>query len=144
MKRLLWLTCAVLVLAGCENGDNTRTDGATAPDVATPIMLALEDSGKTIDLVVGQTVTLTLQGNPTTGYEWSVASFDNAGVMQTLLDGVYTPGAVAEGVVGSGGIYEWSYKALNPGEAHVDLAYARSWEADAPAKTFSMTFTVVD
>ena len=144
MKYLTLLACVLLVPTGCENGDNTRTDGATAPDVATSIMLTLDDSGKTVDLVVGETVTLTLQGNPTTGYEWTVKKFDNAGVLRTLLDGVYTANADEPGLVGMGGTYVWSYKAIEPGEAHVDMIYARPWETDAPAETFSMTFMVME
>ena len=143
MKTLSLLACVLFVLAGCESGDSAERDEVIAPPrVATPIMLTMEDSGKTTDLQVGQAVTITLKGNPTTGYEWTTTAFDNDGVLTTLADGVYTPNPNSPGLVGVGGVYVRTYQAAHAGRATLTLVYARSWQTGAPAKTFTATFIV--
>jgi inhibitor of cysteine peptidase len=143
MKTLSLLACMLLVLAGCKSSDSAEPDEVIAPpSIAKPIMLTFEDSGQTIDLQVAQTVTITLTGNPTTGYEWTTTAFSNEGVLATLADGVYTPNPDSPGLVGVGGTYVCTYQAAQAGEATLSLAYARSWETDAPAKTFTVTFIV--
>lgn len=150
MKTIRYLLVLMLVLVGCEATETTR-DEVIAPDnVAKPIMLTMDDDGKTIDLQVDQSATITLEGNPTTGYEWSVASFDNPGILKIVLGGLYTPHSLTydsqrppDIPVGSGGTYSWTYQAAQAGKATVSLAYARSWETDTPAaKTFDVTFIV--
>jgi predicted secreted protein len=148
MKAFPLLLALMLVLVGCEATDSATRDEVIAPEsVAQPIMLTMDDNGKTVDLQVGQSATITLEGNPTTGYEWSVASFDNPGVLKSGFGGIYISHADASDSepprVGVGGTYSWTYQAVQAGKATVSLAYARSWETDTPAaKTFDVTFIV--
>jgi inhibitor of cysteine peptidase len=86
-------------------------------------------------LNVGAILTLNLESNPTTGYSWQLAKpLDNR--LVKLLGHRYCPQKAAPGVVGSGGIEIWRFKALRAGQTQINLKYCRPWEKGiAPAKT---------
>lgn len=106
----------------------------------TPVVVDETGHDTTVDVVEGRDVLLRLGGNPSTGYEWVVASTDRTFGYPTeefIPDG---------GGAGSGGLYEFQWKtdgALSMVGAHnVVLEYRRSWE-DEPAETFSFTVNVI-
>ncbi len=45
-------------------------------------------------------------------------------------------------VVGSGGMYTFTFKTTDKGEAVLKLEYARSFEDVAPEQTFEVTLTI--
>ncbi len=135
---------AALVLSLLATGCEKKTASTTSPAAPSTVMLTLADNGKTIDLQVGQEVTISLAGNPTTGFEWAAKSV-GSGILETLIDGKYTPDEAPEGLAGSGGAYTWTFRAIESGEANIELAYARSWETDTPpSKTFALTLRVAE
>ncbi|MBS1174392.1 MAG: putative chagasin family peptidase inhibitor [Burkholderiaceae bacterium] len=79
-------------------------------------------------LKVGDTFSIQLRSNPTTGYRWQlVEPFD-----KTLLDKVsnhYQADANPNHMVGVGGTETWTFKALKSGHTEIQLHYIRSWEA---------------
>ena len=81
--------------------------------------------------------TLTLDGNPTTGYEWT-AAVDNADVAEVITEYVAND---AEGLVGASGHYTFQINGKQEGTATVTLTYARSWESD-PLYTMVLTVAV--
>lgn len=125
-KRIAVCSLASLLLFGltaCNTGsaeiDVTSTAGIeTASRSET-------DSWYTVD---GSTLTVTLEGNPTTGYEWT-GKVDNPGVL-SISEGEYKPYAAADGVTGSGGVYEFTVTPVSEGAAQARFSYARSWEVD--------------
>jgi inhibitor of cysteine peptidase len=86
-----------------------------------------------IQLALGQTYSLHLDSNPTTGYRWCLVSPSNQVVM--LVTNSYEPSAHKAGLVGSGGMEQWTFKAVGKGRTELALAYARSWEKVAVRKT---------
>jgi inhibitor of cysteine peptidase len=92
------------------------------------MQLADEDNGKTIELKVGDTMEIALQGNPTTGYQWQVESFDTA-VLEAVGDPEYTPDTDA---IGSGGVFVFHFKALATGTTPLQLEYLRVWDTSVP------------
>jgi inhibitor of cysteine peptidase len=105
-----------------------------------PFVLDANDSGTTIKVEVGDTIEVVLKGNPTTGYGWTVdLSEDDA----LILEQVGEPAYVADSdLIGVGGTYTFTFKALTAGEASLELVYARSWESVPPLETFSVTVQV--
>jgi inhibitor of cysteine peptidase len=98
------------------------------------------DNNKTLDVKVGQTVVIELEGNPTTGYTWEAKDLD-AGMFQQV--GQVGFKSANPGLVGSGGIQTLTFKALKAGSGKIDLVYHRPWEKDvAPANTFSINLNV--
>lgn len=90
----------------------------------------------------GEIVKITTKGNPTTGYEWTavpgLSASENDNLV--LLSTAYVPTPVADGIVGSGGAYEWFVTAEKPGTYEFRAQYKRSWE-DEPAGAFFFNIT---
>ena len=73
-------------------------------------------------------VTVALDGNPTTGYEWTAQSADEA---VATVAGEYTADEAAEGMTGVGGTYNFTVTGVAEGSTVVTFKYARSWEDEA-------------
>ncbi len=85
-----------------------------------------------IETKQGQTVTVSMDANPTTGYSWHLL---NAQVLRAV-DSVnynYEPGLPQ--LTGSGGTALWSFKGRTKGIDTLHFAYYRSWEAADHAAT---------
>jgi inhibitor of cysteine peptidase len=107
-----------------------------------PATLELDesDNGGTVTLQVGDTVEVVLKGNPTTGFGWMAdITEEDAGIIQQVGEPTYVSDS---DLIGSGGTYTFTFKALKAGEAVLKLVYRRSWETDPPIQTFSVTVNV--
>jgi inhibitor of cysteine peptidase len=102
------------------------------------IELTEADSGSTIDAAVGEEITISLAGNPTTGYTWNMLQPQNADVV-AFKDRDYES---ESDLVGSGGTEELTYEAVAAGEATIELGYFRPWETAPPSDTFTVTVRV--
>lgn len=90
-------------------------------------------------LSVGESKTLTLPGNPTTGYMWSVAEATDVVRVELGLEQADTP----RGMVGCPRATVVTLTAVKAGQGTVKLIYARPWEKDkAPAETRAVNVTV--
>lgn len=108
-----------------------------------PLKLTETDNGKAFSVKTGDTVEVAIAGNPTTGYEWIAdLSSDDVAVLEPAGDPVYQPDTADETVVGSGGIYTFTFKAVAAGEATLRLVYERSFEDVEPIQTFEVAVTV--
>ncbi|MCR5760489.1 MAG: protease inhibitor I42 family protein [Sphaerochaetaceae bacterium] len=85
---------------------------------------------------IGGNLTVKVDGNPTTGYEWTVKGTDVIKVVSSEYEADNT-----SGLVGAGGTYEFSFKTIKAGEATLVFNYGRSWES-SPAATFSVRVVV--
>lgn len=106
----------------------------------TALRLDAAADGTTVHVPSGSTVSIALESNPTTGYDWY-----RAGALPSQLatesDQFKSGGTL--GVVGAGGTRTIAYRATASGTATIHLAYARPWEQGvAPAKTFTLTVIV--
>ncbi|MDP8263357.1 MAG: protease inhibitor I42 family protein [Candidatus Ancaeobacter aquaticus] len=107
---------------GCENGHLNLTE---------------KDTGKTITLSVGQDFTVTLPGNPTTGYTWKLNAAKTNGVSQVKK--LNYIGDSDSKLVGSGGSFTFTFKVTAKGKNRITLEYLRPWEKGVPAaKTFEI------
>jgi len=103
------------------------------------VTLGAQDDGRTITLGGDDTLIIELEGNPTTGFSWEVEAVDDA-VLAPQGDAGYT--ASETGLVGSGGVFSFTFKAASRGETALQLVYHRSWENVAPADAFGVTVVV--
>lgn len=101
-----------------------------------PVTIDESAAGKTIELAAGQSMTLSLGANATTGFDWSVTKAPAALGAPEMS---YVQGGSQMGAPGTRKI-TWTLKsALPAGEHAVELAYARSFEKGvAPFKTFKL------
>lgn len=133
MRRLLFMAVVVVVagvLLGACGADSSP--GATR-------RLTEADAGSSVALRVGDTLEVTLPGNPTTGYQWAVGAGDEA-ILQLRGE----PEFVASGdALGGGGSVTLRFEAVGAGELQLELVYRRSFEADAPPEqTFAVSVSV--
>ncbi|MGL6298877.1 MAG: protease inhibitor I42 family protein [Methanobacteriaceae archaeon] len=77
---------------------------------------------------VGKTFTVTLNGNPSTGYKWT-GKVSNSKIK--LLSTKYVPNPNPYNLAGSGGKYVFKFKCIKQGTANIKFSYARSWESKA-------------
>jgi inhibitor of cysteine peptidase len=82
--------------------------------------------GKDNTLKVGDSCSVTLEGNPTTGYTWQCEIGDDRIV--SLTNESSTPDSA---LIGAGSTFHWTFKALKPGETTVTFRYYRPWEGNA-------------
>lgn len=71
-----------------------------------------------------QEFSITLEANPTTGYQWDL-DYDEDYL--ELVDRKYET-LVQEGIVGAGGEEIFKFKALKSGETQITFSYLRTWE----------------
>ena len=116
---------AVVLLAVSACGGNDSSAGKT---------LTQSESGSTVTLQEGETLTLDLDANPTTGFQWQVISDPNARVLE-VKGSKYL---ASEGdQVGGGGIETWTFKAVSAGKTTVVMSYSRPFDPEDVAEMFT-------
>lgn len=106
-------------------------------------VLTEKDSGRTLHLNKGDTLTLHLNANPSTGYLWKFGSppYDESVVI--LRGDRYTH--PAELLAGSPGKRVLTFVPSASGRTGIRLIYVRPWEKGAaPAKEFNLLLIVKD
>jgi inhibitor of cysteine peptidase len=105
-------------------------------------VLTKADSGSTLEVTVGTTIEVQLQGNPTTGYGWRTAKLDGDAVKQ-MGKPKYQVRPHRPGMVGVGGTYTFRFEAVKAGTTALELHYLRPWEKDKPpAESFAFKVRV--
>lgn len=128
VKKILFILLFALLatsLAACGGG--------------VPQTLTQADAGKPITVKAGETFTVVLAGNPTTGYTWEVAP-DSAAPVELQGEPAFKAESSA---VGAGGQMTLTFKAIAPGQGLLKLLYHQPWDQSAPpAETFEVSVTV--
>jgi len=90
----------------------------------------------------GDSFTVTLCSNATTGFKWSEsAKISDPAVVQQIGHEFVSP--KAKGVVGAAGKEVWTFKALKKGTSTISLEYSRPWEGGEKGEwTFNLTVVV--
>jgi len=105
-----------------------------------PVYLTAADSDRQVVLKKGQTVAISLEANPTTGYTWELAECDQS-VIVRQVEPSYAASRPTR--AGSGGLESWRFRAKAKGETEVLLVYRRPWEEkDEPERTFGIRVVV--
>src|ERR1019366_7639396 len=92
---------------------------ATSPTTATKVAeLAVTeaDSGKTLKLGANTGISISLAGNATTGYSWSIAKIEGSALEQ-VGDIQYVPHRAQPGMVGGGGTSVAKFRAVKTGQS---------------------------
>ena len=129
MKKALIYWVLVLIIAMAMTG------------CGSPKVTAYTESGKTITTSADQEFTISLQANPTTGYDWKTSSFDT-NLISLVKKDYNQDDHTGKPLVGSGGTDFFTFKALKAGEAKITFIYYRPWEAPKPEDQ-RQVFTVV-
>lgn len=103
------------------------------------VKLDAGENGSQVELNAGQTLIVSLEGNPTTGYTWEAAELDEQ-VLQQVGETEFKPDSDA---IGAGGVQTLRFETMNSGQTTLKLVYHRPWEEDVePAEIFSVQVVV--
>jgi inhibitor of cysteine peptidase len=97
------------------------------------------DAGREISLQKGDTLEISLEGNPGTGYSWELAGGELA-CLEPLGEAEFVQ---EKNLLGSPGRMILRYSAVAAGEETLQLVYHRSWETDVPPEaSFAVAIVV--
>ena len=103
------------------------------------VQLSVDDAGSQVQLTTGQTLEVSLEGNPTTGYGWEVAEVDET-ILRKLEQQDFQP---ESDLVGAPGIQTLRFEAVGKGQTTLKLVYRRPWEKGVePLNTFAVEVIV--
>lgn len=108
------------------------------------ILLTNSDSGKTLDLCVGDTIVVALSSYGKAGYDWYPRH--GAGSVRILAEKGerYESDPDPDGtrrfrpVEGREGTHYFAYRVIGPGVCGIAMEYKRSWEKTDPEKSFEV------
>ena len=101
--------------------------------------LVEENSGCTLKLNPGDSLSVRLAGNLTTGYQWEIISYDKP-VLRPIGEPDYAANSKA---IGAGGMYTFRFEAVAPGTTCLKMIYHRTWEKGiAPLRAFQISLIV--
>ena len=87
----------------------------------------------------GDTFTITLDANHTTGYSWTADISDTTILLKESTDYIVPE----THVMGKGGNEVWRFRGVMPGSVTITFKYARPFDKDVPpAKTVTFNVTV--
>lgn len=99
-----------------------------------------KQNGSQIKVKLGDKLRVALAGNPTTGYAWEIAE-NNPKLL--ALQGEVEYQAEKTNLVGSGGTFLFTFKAIAKGNTSLKLIYRRPFEKDvSPIRDFQLTILV--
>jgi inhibitor of cysteine peptidase len=124
---LLTLLVALTLAAGCRPQQQE-------------VKASIDDAGREMQLKKGQTLVVTLEGNPTTGYSWEVAEPLDEQVLRQAGEAEFKQESEA---LGAGGVQILRFEAVNAGQITLKLVYHRPWEEGVePLETYSLQVVV--
>lgn len=127
----LVIAVSVALAALTAAGEPPASEKAPAPEPG-PIMAAVtfpENGGEqSIFLVTGQVVEVTLPGNPTTGYGWTLEKFEAQDILARPMEADFQSAAPQR--VGAGGVFKFRFTAARAGTTTIRFLYRRAWEKD--------------
>jgi len=103
------------------------------------VEISADANGQTIDLTTGQKLVVSLESNPTTGFDWEITEIDQAVIKQSGESEYKSE----SDLLGAGGVRTFTFEAVATGTSTLKLIYHRSWEKDIPPEQeFTVTINV--
>jgi inhibitor of cysteine peptidase len=130
----IYLIAALLgvlgLLVGC---------GSSSSEDIKEVMVDMEDNGRQINLYSGQTLVVSLEAQPSTGYTWEVVELDEL-ILRQEGDPEFQP----SGGIGAPGMQIFRFETVSAGKTDLRMIYHQPWVAGVePLETFSIHVTVL-
>jgi inhibitor of cysteine peptidase len=108
------------------------------PMMGETMKLNENDSGKTVEILVGDELEVILPSNPTTGYTWDLILLDT-NVLRPEKEEFFA----INKAIGSGGVEVIKFRAIAAGKSTVKLIFHRPFEHNVPPlNTFEVTVII--
>ncbi len=134
-----WIAAALLTGSFLAAG-NACNRSATEGKVEKTITVTKADHGKTVKVAAGGKIVVRLGWSPGTGFDWVLAKHDATRLQQ---EGEAATEPNKEPMPGAPETRIFTFKALQPGAAHLEFHSRRIWEKEPPpADTFRVEVTV--
>jgi len=139
MKKRISMICALALLTtllfGCAVASEQASVEFTCDDFVSQNHITRELSVK-----AGDSFTVTLCSNPTTGFQWESAQISDQSVLTETSHQFIGP---EEELVGGAGKDVWTFQGLKKGTSTISIQYSRPWEGgEKGVWTFSAVVTV--
>lgn len=139
MKAILAVCVAVLFLACSPVSQDTHGKDSQAN---TQGRILLTDPAKPIEVKKGETFSIHLASNPTTGFKWQLAGQLDSSILIQAGHEFLRPSSM---FVGAGGKEIWTFKAVAGGKTVIEMEYVRPWEKQTvPTGKASFRIIVLD
>jgi len=127
---------AAVSLAACGSSGG-GSNGASPAAPKTIEITPAAQTGTTTDAAVGDTIVVSLEANPTTGYSWEFSAGDTF----EIVSSEYVPDPNPSDVAGSGGTQIVTLKVTKAGTSDLTGTYRQQWNSPSPGAQpdFSMT-----
>jgi inhibitor of cysteine peptidase len=153
MKTKLFLFLAIigllLAVAACSQtqaaSDGIQKNAQKTVEVAIEEFTQNNHLNKSVEINRGDTLTLILGSNPTTGFKWTEqAQVDIAAVLKQTGHNYIEPASKdGQTVAGAAGKEVWTFKTLKAGSAEISVDYSRPWEGGEKSEwTFKLNVVV--
>jgi inhibitor of cysteine peptidase len=80
-----------------------------------------------LTVMQGEKFKIELRSNPSTGYRWHLAFFNNS--ILKLISSEFVPNLTNQ--IGSSGIERFNFEATKEGRTSIKIVYKRAWEKQA-------------
>jgi inhibitor of cysteine peptidase len=141
---LIMVGILITAAIGCSSADaaaNVPRNTHRNVEVSIDELMQNKQIAKTLEINEGDTLTLALGSNPTTGFSWTEQTLisDKTIIEQTNHESV----APATNALGAAGREVWTYRAMKAGTTEISTEYSRPWIGGEKAEwTFKLTLTV--
>ena len=133
---IVTLAALATMMFGCTLAPGQASVNLSCDDFASQNQITKELSVK-----AGDSFTVTLCSNPTTGFQWESAVISDQSVLTETNHQFVGP--EDENLVGAGGEDVWTFQALKKGTSTISIAYSRPWEGgEKGVWTFTAVVTV--
>ncbi len=122
-----FLLLLTVLISGCNSANEVKLD--------------IGDSGSQVEVKKGQTLVISLESNPTTGYGWEVMKINDS-MLEQMGEAEFKT-SPSHDVVGAGGVEVFRFQIKEVGTTYLELGYRRFWEEDvAPLMIYSLSIVV--
>jgi predicted secreted protein len=117
--KLLFIVLILSYLSSTISNDTNDISKQKVYDIA-------QNENKLIELGVNEEFTVSLPGNPSTGYTWHYSKEENS--ILKLKSSSFEQNKAPKGLVGVPGIFYFTFESKNKGKEEIKFIYMRSWE----------------
>ena len=144
MKKGLVVAAVLFLAAGILGGTAVWVAASGGGDKAPrQVDFYASDAGKEVEVEVGSLLTVTLESNVTTGFQWQLAENSDDTVLELVGNEYEDPDEAGSEAVGASGEEVWKFKAVEKGKGTLVLEYNQPWPGGMKAdKSFTLTVVV--
>ena len=92
-------------------------------------------------MMQGDSLTVRLPSNPTTGFNWEIAQLPK--LLEQIGEQEFVPKTKGTGMVGVGGINIWKFQVKSFGDGVLGFIYRRPWETVPPIDVVEYKLTAL-